>query len=73
VRYSWGMRSLLVFSLLLAACAGSQPAPSSAAEATANDRTRERWKHEEEQRQIEQRRNSFTSNSSQRGEVQPGW
>jgi Skp family chaperone for outer membrane proteins len=68
------MRTLLL-CLLLAACAGSQAPANSAADAQASfdERTRERWKREEEQRQIEQRRNSFTSNSAQRGDVQPTW
>jgi hypothetical protein len=60
---------------LLAACAGSQPAPNTAAEAQASfdKRTQEQWKREDEQREIERRRNAFMGNSSQRGEVQPQW
>jgi len=52
------MRFLLLLGLLLAACAGSQPAANTAAEAQASfdERTREQWKREEEQRQEREER-----------------
>ena len=62
------MRVLLLLCLLLGACAGSQPAAKTADESQAYaDRTRERWEREEEQRQIEQRRNAYTGDSPGRG------
>jgi hypothetical protein len=72
------MRYLLLFSLLSAACGGShgsQPDAKTAADEKAGfaETTRDRWQREEEQRGVERRRNAFTSNSAQRGEVQPEW
>jgi hypothetical protein len=67
------MRAILIGSLLLsAACAGSQPAPTTPdAQASFADRTRTRWKREEEQRQYEERQRAFASGAAERGAVQP--
>lgn len=65
------MRWFLMLCLLLGACAGSQPAAKTPDDqGSFANRTRERWEREEGQRAVESRRNQFTSNSAQRGDVQ---
>lgn len=61
-----------MLGLLLGACAGSQPAAKTPDDSQASfaNRTRERWEREQGQRDVESRRNQFTSNSAQRGDVQ---